>query len=179
MGCRQSKTKTISNGNKLNTIMFTPLMFLKVNNIQYGIITKIIDGDTYDVVCKYVTSTRETINVKMRIRLIGGDAPETKLVADISEIYRTKAKFAGLLVKQYVTDLIDQRQCRFIFQEDGKCMNDKYGRLLIDIEIPSLNIGSLSEHLLNSAYIKPYSGKTKVWTENEIDYIVSKLSKVD
>jgi endonuclease YncB( thermonuclease family) len=170
--CFHKKSKNQSN---VSTFNFSPHSFLRLNGISKGTIKRVIDGDTYDIQVQCIIHPSKKIAlINMRLRLFGTDAPETRLVSDIPIDYRENTKFAGLLIKKYVCKLIENKEFQFIFTNSNP--NDKYGRLLIDIAFPSLNIPSLSNHLLSLGYVKQYSGSTKTWNKDEIDFIINSLN---
>lgn len=169
MGCKFCKCKkySVHQPDSENIINFSPIQFLKIHNITKCLVERVIDGDTYDIIVNIMNQ-----KVRMRVRLHGVDAPETKMIKDIPQNYRENAKYAGLLVKKYVDELITGKQMNIIFV-DGE--TDKYGRLLCDLGF-SGNM-TLKTHLLNKSLVKEYGGKTKYWTEYEVSYIISILAK--
>jgi endonuclease YncB( thermonuclease family) len=123
-------------------------------------IVKVIDGDTIHVVIMVGNSP-----LSISIRVLGMDAPETKLKKGVTQLH----KDAGLKVKNYVKQLL----------KDTEIINvkltgiDKWGgRYLGEVYIsPSV---TLTSHLLSLSYVKPYYGEKKSeWTLDELNHIIN------
>lgn len=121
------------------------------------------------------------------LRLRGLDAPEVKN-------YKSNAngpleKQAGEMVRDVVTILVENRQCRL--QAYG---NEKFGRMLCEVyplglddifAYPSQDncgqfLGSLNEWLLQQKLAKPFDGKNKrpPWTDRELQLIIRRCQQI-
>lgn len=128
-------------------------------------IVGILDGDT---ICVAIMFGDEAL--KINVRVLGIDAPETKL----GGINKTSSeeKAAGLKVKEYVALLYND--CNNIVFIKIACA-DKYFRYVADVYLPKSE-ETLSTHLLKLNYVKPYDGGTKCkWTPQELAYICKPL----
>lgn len=111
-----------------------------------GLITKVLDGDTYDVVVKYKGDFST-----FRIRLYGVDCPETR-TRNLDE------KRRGLAAKEAVCDLL-QDQFVTIIRPPG-LKKDKYGRHLYLLQT-DLSNEDVTTWIINNGYGKAYDGGTK------------------
>ena len=95
------------------------LFFYSLSNIR------VIDGDTIDSNIDLGFS----ISIRRRIRLIGIDAPETRLQSKIKDsAAREKEKQLGIYSKDFLTKICDSNQIYLSSQN-----LDKYGRVLGEI----------------------------------------------
>tara|TARA_R110002020_G_scaffold8716_1_gene35374 strand:+ start:1237 stop:1572 length:336 start_codon:yes stop_codon:yes gene_type:complete len=101
--------------------------------------TRIIDGDTIDASIDLGFS----VWVKVRIRLQGIDAPETR-TKNLSE------KMEGLKTKEYLKTIMDGSGGHFVLKSHGV---GKYGRCLGTIYV---NGEDINQKLLAEGYAKEY-----------------------
>lgn len=113
-------------------------------------LVKIVDGDTIDVIMLLGEHP-----LRIRIRLLGLDAPETKQNRGCTAL----EKIAGLKVKGYVCSKLD-----------------KYGgRYVGTIKHPKDNI-TLNDHLIEMKYVKIYNGgKKNDWSDAELNDIINAI----
>jgi len=114
----------------------------------------VVDGDTVDLNIDLGFNTF----LKGRVRLGGIDTPETRT----TELMH---KEAGLKVKQYVTDLILNKEVYLVSTEYGK-----YGRILGEIYLDKELKESLNDILINLHMAKQYDNSH--WTNEMIQIIL-------
>ena len=102
-------------------------------------VLSVYDGDT----CTLLIDIGFSIHIKEKVRFLGLDCPEIR-TRDKEE------KKKGLLVKQFVKDLIEGKEVIIKTTKRGK-----FGRYLVEIFI---NGKSLNKMLINKKYAKPYFG---------------------
>ena len=112
---------------------------------------KVVDGDTVD---GYIDLGFD-IKVKKRVRLLGINAPETRLQSKIKDINaRKREKQLGLLAKAKLKELLYQEDLIIKTMLDKK---GKYGRLLgivfTKTEEALININEL---LLSEGFVRKY-----------------------
>lgn len=112
-----------------------------MNNLFYykAKVIKVVDGDTCDV----CIDLGFDIHVKQRIRFYGIDTPETR-TRDKEE------KARGLKAKQFVKDLIEDKEVELKVYKQGK-----FGRYLVDVFIDGKNLNKL---LIKEGYSSEYFG---------------------
>lgn len=116
-----------------------------------GIVKRVVDGDTVDIIVDLGFSIFTTV----RFRLYGIDTPE---LTGKDETLRNLA----ISAKKYVVDSIEDKHVTM--QSFGK---DKYGRYLAIVKING-QTESINQQLINLGLAKPYfgDGKTSVaWVE--------------
>ena len=120
-------------------------------------LSHVIDGDT---ICVVISINSHLL--KISIRVLGIDAPESTKRSTKNELEIQ----AGLHVKAYVKRLVPD-----MFSVRIKD-NDKYGgRFLGDVILPDGRC--LGSHLTEIGYVKPYFGKKKEdWTDEELEKII-------
>lgn len=125
-------------------------------------IIKVVDGDTI-----HVAIMHGNLPLKFAIRVLGMDAPETKLKKGVTQLQ----KDAGLKVKNYVSQLLKENDIVNI-KLTGI---DKWGgRYLGEVYLSSSE--SLTTHLLSRSYVKSYYGEKKSeWTLVELNHIINSL----
>ena len=115
-------------------------------------VTKVVDGDTIDVVLDLGFS----ILHKCRVRLYGIDTPESR-TRDKDE------KVRGKLAAKFLEDAITNGKT-IVLQSKLKDSKGKFGRVLGDIVVDGLNINQ--EMILNFLAVK-YHGQSKTAIETE------------
>ena len=111
---------------------------VKRNNKKYiykAIVDRVVDGDTFDC----IVDLGFNIIAKMRFRLRNINTPEI----------RGKEREEGLIVKEYVKGLIENKE---VLIETFKL--GKYGRYIVEIYLD--NNEELSTHLLDRGMGKPF-----------------------
>jgi len=111
---------------------------VKRNNKKYiykAIVDRVVDGDTFDC----IVDLGFNIIAKMRFRLRNINTPEV----------RGKEREEGLIVKEYVKGLIENKE---VLIETFKL--GKYGRYIVEIYLD--NNEELSTHLLDKGMGKPF-----------------------
>jgi micrococcal nuclease len=111
-----------------------------------GLVTKVIDGDTYDVLVKFKGDFST-----FRIRLYGVDCPETR-TRDLLE------KKRGLASKDAVRDLLQDQFVTLIRPPGLK--KDKYGRHLYLLQMDP-DDEDVTTWIINNGYGQAYDGGTK------------------
>lgn len=111
------------------------------------------DGDTIHVILAF-----GDFPVKMALRILGVDAPETRASKD----RLPQEKVAGLKARDHVREVLGE------YTKIKLIDWDKYGgRMLAEVYLP--NGQSLTDHLINGGYAKPYRGEKKsAWTLDEL-----------
>ena len=119
---------------------------------EYGFkLDRVVDGDTVDGIIDLGFG----ISVKKRIRLLGINAPETRLQRKIKdETARIAEKELGLRAKDKLSDMLHNRK---IIIQTKLDKTGKFGRvlgtLLIEQSEEKLNI---NEFLLSKGYVRKY-----------------------
>jgi micrococcal nuclease len=112
-------------------------------------VTKVVDGDTIDVVIDLGFS----ISYSSRVRLAGIDTPESR-TKDKEE------KILGLEAKKYLADRLKLAK-RIVIKTEKLDSSEKYGRILgwlyLDDETTSIN-----NQMIRDGYAWGYLGDTKV-----------------
>jgi micrococcal nuclease len=112
-------------------------------------VTKVVDGDTVDVVIDLGFS----IMYKSRVRLAGIDAPESRTT-------NKEEKVLGLEAKKYLADRIKAAK-NIVIRTEKLDSSEKYGRILgwiyLDGETTSIN-----NQMIMNGYAWGYTGDTKV-----------------
>ena len=116
----------------------------KVNKV-----TKIVDGDTIDV----VIDLGFDISFSSRVRLAGIDTPESR-TTDKAE------KVLGLEVKEHLKKLIDAAKV-IVIKTEKMDSSEKYGRILGWLYLDGAET-SVNEALIAGGYAWGYMGDTKV-----------------
>ena len=116
----------------------------KVNKV-----TKIVDGDTIDV----VIDLGFDISFSSRVRLAGIDTPESR-TTDKAE------KVLGLEVKEHLKKLIDAAKV-VVIRTEKMDSSEKYGRILGWLYLDGAEL-SVNEALIAGGYAWGYMGDTKV-----------------
>ena len=124
------------------------LFFYSLSNIR------VIDGDTIDSNIDLGFS----ISIRRRIRLLGIDAPETRLQSKIKDsTARKKEKQRGIDSKDFLTKICDSNQIYLSSQN-----LDKYGRVLGEIFYIEDDLGieenyvSINELMVSEGYATVY-----------------------
>lgn len=125
-------------------------------------IEEVIDGDTVDVKIDVGFSTFK----KIRLRLNGIDTPEVRTSND-------KEKKAGKLVSEFVRKML--RNSTDLYINTKK--KGSFGRYLADIYIYRVEKCSFNQYLIEKGFAKKYDSDSE-WTEEELDYIINKLSSI-
>ena len=122
---------------------------------EYGFkLDRVIDGDTVDGTIDLGFG----ISVKKRIRLLGINAPETRLQRKIkNETKRIAEKELGLRAKDKLADMLHNQE---IIIQTKLDKTGKFGRVLgtllindFGIEEPRLNV---NQFLLSKGYVRKY-----------------------
>ena len=117
-------------------------------------VTKVVDGDTVDVVLDLGFS----ILHKCRVRLYGIDTPESRT--------RNKdEKIRGKLASKFLQDAIDNGK-EVVLRSKLKDSKGKYGRVLGEIIVDSINI---NQSMITNHMAVRYFGQNKNDIELEID----------
>ena len=113
-------------------------------------ITRVVDGDTVDVVLDLGFS----INYNDRVRLMGIDTPE-------SRTRNTVEKSLGLASKARLKELCTMNKGNIILQtsKEGK---GKFGRILGSLYVPALSDVSFNQILINEGHAREYYGGVKM-----------------
>lgn len=147
-------------------------------------VTKVVDGDTCDLVLWY----RGQI-LRLRVRVNGIDTPEKRPRGDSPT--KELEKQCGYIVRDILISHIGNRMCYVDIHD-----NDKYGRPLVTLyTLPSDKTDeelysiwkknaydmpqkySVGEWLISNGYAHAYDGGTKSeWTENELIRIRDNMS---
>lgn len=112
-------------------------------------VTKVVDGDTIDVIIDLGFS----IMYSSRVRLAGIDTPESKTTDKVE-------KELGLEAKKYLADKLKAAK-RIVIKTEKLDSSEKYGRILgwlyLDDETTSVN-----NQMIKDGYAWGYLGDTKV-----------------
>lgn len=128
-------------------------------------VTDVYDGDTITVVFRFGDDF-----MKIRIRIVGVDAPEVKVRGQGRGKMVLLEEEAGRYIREKVKKMIDQKTIQVRFDKW-----DKYGGRVIGSVIlpPPSKHTTLTEWLMSKKYAKEYFGKKKEdWTEAELRYIL-------
>ena len=115
-------------------------------------VTRVVDGDTIDVILDLGFS----ILHKCRVRLYGIDTPESR-TRDKDE------KVRGKLAGKYLKDTIDNGDT-IVLQTKMKDSKGKFGRVLANVVVDDININQ--QMIINHLAVR-YYGQSKVDIENE------------
>lgn len=85
----------------------------KPNYDEYFYVVKVVDGDTFWV--------KDDVNGKIKVRLIGIDAPESR------KTFKKEVGFFGKEAKQYLTNMLMREKVKIVCDVDSF---DQYGRTL-------------------------------------------------
>jgi micrococcal nuclease len=136
-------------------ILFSTASFSQVEK-EAICIEKSYDGDTINL----IFHIGEGVYLKKNCRLMGVNTPE-KATKNALE------KQAGIIVRDYLTSKTYLKKFKIMVYED---VNEKFGRLLIDIIIEG---ESINNEMVALGYAKPYFGEKKTeWTEKELNCII-------
>lgn len=116
----------------------------------------VYDGDTVTVIILINGSSKAPFKIK--VRLAGIDTPEIKTRNKLE-------KEAGIRVKNYVKKLLDNQIVDLTIDNW-----DKFGgRIVGNIMLPVSGM-TLSDHLIDKGWAKPYNGKIikSKWEDNEL-----------
>ena len=132
---------------------YVELFSLNGNHINAKIID-VYDGDTITVIFKLFDKY-----YKWKCRIMHVDTPEIKkMVKEVTEeekIKNEKEKKRALIIRDIMREkLLNKIVLLHCFHFD------KYGRLLVEFNIPETNI-KIHNWLIENNYAKPYEGKTK------------------
>jgi|TARA_R110000796_G_scaffold34102_1_gene88221 micrococcal nuclease len=122
-------------------------------------VTRVVDGDTVDVVLDLGFS----IDYRDRVRLMGIDTPESR-TRNLVE------KKLGLASKATLKELCILNKGNIILQtsKEGK---GKFGRILGSLYVPALSNVSFNQLLIDEGHARPYYGGSKdelgEWTKEE------------
>ena len=116
----------------------------KVNKV-----TKIVDGDTIDV----VIDLGFDISFSSRVRLAGIDTPESRTTDKAEQVL-------GLEVKEHLKKLIDAAKV-IVIKTEKMDSSEKYGRILGWLYLDGAET-SVNEALIAGGYAWGYMGDTKV-----------------
>lgn len=108
---------------------------------EVGIVTRVIDGDTFDIMID---------GTKSRIRMLGINTPE-------SVDPRRPVECFGREASNYLKGLIDNKQVR-LEKDPNKPDTDEYGRLLRYVFVDNTNIG---EVMIRDGYAYEYTYKSE------------------
>jgi micrococcal nuclease len=112
-------------------------------------VTKVVDGDTIDV----VIDLGFDISFTTRVRLAGIDAPESR-TRDLAE------KALGLESKKYLADRLKSAK-NIVVKTEKINSTEKFGRVLGWLYVNS-DESSLNVEMINKGYAWAYLGATKV-----------------
>lgn len=119
-------------------------------------VVQVYDGDTITIIY-FIT---ENCPVIMSMRIKGIDTPEIRTTNHLE-------KQAGLKIRDYVLHLLYNK----VFEVEIDDWDKYGGRVLGNLFFE--NGESLSTHLLNKKYGRPYNGeKKKEWLHEELQFIV-------
>lgn len=125
-------------------------------------VTNVYDGDTCTVLVNL-----GTYFLKMKLRILGVDAPEVKVRGSDGSKLDELQERAGAHVRDVLTKIIDQQVVEVIFRKWDKFT----GRILAELFLPSGE--SLKDWLLSKGYAKEYDGKKKTpWTQVQLRKIL-------
>lgn len=125
-------------------------------------VTSVYDGDTCTVLVNL-----GTYFLKMKLRILGVDAPEIKVRGSDGSKLDELQERAGAHVRDVLTKIIDQQVVEVIFRKWDKFT----GRILAELFLPSGE--SLKDWLLSKGYAKEYDGKKKSpWTQVQLRKIL-------
>lgn len=108
-------------------------------------VVDVYDGDTINVVFKLFNNY-----YKWKCRINNVDTPEIKTNDKIE-------KERAIFVRDKLKELLLNKTIILYCSEDNK---DKYGRLLVEFNVPETNI-KIDEWLIKNNYARYYDGKTK------------------
>ena len=125
-------------------------------------VTKVVDGDTIDV----VIDMGFDILFKSRVRMFGIDTPESR-TRDLTE------KKFGLMSKKYLQDRLKNAKKITIKTHKGE-ETGKFGRILGEIFIDGVNI---NQKMCDEGYAVAYYGQNKQLVESAHEANKQKLIK--
>jgi micrococcal nuclease len=127
-----------------------------------GNITRIVDGDTMDVMFDLGLE----IYTSHSVRWNGIDTPETYRPS--SELERE----AGKLVTEYLKNLILDKTVYIKTTKDSK-----YGDYLGDVYWNEEDLVTINNFLITEGLARPYFGEKKEpWSDEQLNFIIQKLS---
>jgi micrococcal nuclease len=112
-------------------------------------VTKIVDGDTIDV----VIDLGFDVMFKSRVRMAGIDAPESR-TRDLDE------KKLGLEAKEYLKHAVESAT-DIVIKTEKINSSEKYGRILGWVYLDGSDI-SINDEMIQKGYAWGYLGDTKV-----------------
>tara|TARA_B100001248_G_scaffold174470_1_gene132363 strand:+ start:933 stop:1352 length:420 start_codon:yes stop_codon:yes gene_type:complete len=112
-------------------------------------VTRVVDGDTVDV---DIDLGFGMTYKKQRVRMMGIDTPESR-TRDLEE------KFYGLKSKEFLKDLLKDREVQLVSHDKGK-----FGRILGELFIDDWK-QSVNQMMIDGYHAVPYFGQNKDDTE--------------
>ena len=112
-------------------------------------VTRVVDGDTVDV---DIDLGFGMTYKKQRVRMMGIDTPESR-TRDLEE------KFYGLKSKEFLKDLLKDREVQLVSHDKGK-----FGRILGELFIDDWK-QSVNQMMIDGYHGVPYFGQNKDDTE--------------
>lgn len=127
-------------------IPFTASLFSFRGRKYKARVVDVYDGDSVKVIFKHDGKYK-----KFKCRLNGIDTPEirTRNAKEKEMAIKARDELRKLSLDKVVTIICDEF--------------DKYGRILIDFDLPDHNIISVSDYLIKKGYAKKYEGGPKPW----------------
>lgn len=121
-------------------------------------LVKVIDGDTISVIMNVGTHP-----LLIKVRIAGIDCPESSRRSTKNE----KEIIAGKCVTEYTKTLL-KKKVKVRLTDVGKYGGRWIGDVMIKKDV------TLSSHLLEMGYAKPYTGKGAkgCWTDQELDTMI-------
>lgn len=118
-------------------------------------VTRIIDGDTIDV----IIDLGFDVMFKSRVRMAGIDAPESR-TRDLDE------KKLGLEAKEYLKHAIESAT-DIVIKTEKMNSSEKYGRILGWVFLDGSDI-SINDEMIQKGYAWGYLGDTKIKNFSEL-----------
>jgi micrococcal nuclease len=118
-------------------------------------VTKIVDGDTIDV----IIDLGFDVMFKSRVRMAGIDAPESR-TRDLDE------KKLGLEAKEYLKHAIESAT-DIVIKTEKMNSSEKYGRILGWVFLDGSDI-SINDEMIQKGYAWGYLGDTKIKNFSEL-----------
>jgi len=129
----------------------------------FAVCDRVIDGDTFEA----TIDLGFYVNVKATIRFADIDTPEARTLNLLE-------KQAGLLVKDYVAQLIEGK--RICIATEKVNTDGRFGRYLAKVFVNHEDEVSLNEKLLNMNLARVYSSKNGEWDVSILNEIVNSIS---
>jgi micrococcal nuclease len=118
-------------------------------------VTKIVDGDTIDV----IIDLGFDVMFKSRVRMAGIDAPESR-TRDLDE------KKLGLEAKEYLKHAIESAT-DIVIKTEKMNSSEKYGRILGWVFLDGSDV-SINDEMIQKGYAWGYLGDTKIKNFSEL-----------